>query len=179
MHATAYEYVSAAVKVIGVRRRILEIGSRNVNGSVRGLFPKAMEYVGIDLKPGDGVDVVADGGKWRPADGKTFDLVVSTECLEHTPFAEEICHTAFDVLKPGGVFIVTAAGPNRAEHGSDGGSVGDEFYRNVEPEMLTHWLSPFAFSFVDCTGQDVRALAVRLDLVFTRIGQSNRLYEGG
>ena len=37
---------------------VLECGSYNVNGSVRGLFA-AREYVGLDWRPGPGVDVVS------------------------------------------------------------------------------------------------------------------------
>ena len=42
-------------------KRVLEIGSRYVNGSVRPLierFCKPREYIGIDIEPGRYVDIV-------------------------------------------------------------------------------------------------------------------------
>jgi glyoxylate carboligase len=42
-------------------KRVLEIGSRYVNGSVRPLierFCKLREYIGIDIEPGRYVDIV-------------------------------------------------------------------------------------------------------------------------
>lgn len=139
---------------------MLELGSRNVNGSVRPLFAGA-EYVGIDWTGGDGVDVVADAGAWRP-EVANFDCVVSTECLEHAPDGAAICRTAFESLVAGGIFILTAAGPNREPHGVNGTPVGGEFYANVYPEDLTCWLAPFGLSRIEVVGEDIYATAVKL-----------------
>jgi hypothetical protein len=39
--------------------RILEVGSSATTfGSIRSIFPPCKEYVGIDLSPGPGVDIV-------------------------------------------------------------------------------------------------------------------------
>jgi len=65
--------------------RDLEIGSYNVNGSLRGwIFGNlcVTEYVGIDLQFQQGyVDVVADASTplFR---NESFDVVISTETLE-------------------------------------------------------------------------------------------------
>ena len=64
----------------------LEIGSYDVNGSVRPLVAvlKPREYIGVDLRPGPGVDVVCDACSGALADryGR-FDIVIATETLEH------------------------------------------------------------------------------------------------
>lgn len=159
MHHEAYEYVKAAALIIGQRRRVLEIGSCNVNGSVRPLFP-GVDYVGIDSRPGRDVDIVADARTWRSS-GRLFDTVVCTEVLEHAKEANEICHTAFISLIDGGVFVMTAAGEGRSPHGINGGGVGDEFYRNVTEAELREWLSIFSHCFVDRKGGDIRAMAIK------------------
>jgi hypothetical protein len=41
--------------------RVLEMGSYNVNGSVRDMFALAGRYVGVDLVEGPGVDLVGFG----------------------------------------------------------------------------------------------------------------------
>lgn len=69
--------------------RILEIGSRLVvpGAQARGAdFPAAAHFVGIDIHPGPGVDLVCDAhalsAVFRPA---SFDHVFSLSVLEHLP----------------------------------------------------------------------------------------------
>ena len=66
---------------------VLEVGSRNVNGSVRDILaPLVSRYVGCDLEAGDGVDVVADATRLTDVfPPESFDVVISTEMLEHVP----------------------------------------------------------------------------------------------
>lgn len=164
MHAEALEFVARWTRQLGPRLDVLELGSRNVNGSVRTLFGSAQRYVGIDCRTGPGVDIVADAATWRPPEGEPlFDLVVSTECLEHAADAAGICRTAWESLGAGGVFLLTAAGPKRAPHGADGGSVQPgEFYANVHPEHLRLWLAPFALAVLEEHERgDLYAVAVK------------------
>lgn len=66
--------------------RVLEVGSQNVNGALRSYAPKHWQYIGVDLDPGDGVDIVLKDPYIYPfADGE-FDLVVSSAAFEHTSF---------------------------------------------------------------------------------------------
>jgi hypothetical protein len=53
--------------------KVLEIGSYDVNGSLRSLFAKAGEYTGVDLKEGPGVDLVAFGHQIDALDG-SYDI---------------------------------------------------------------------------------------------------------
>ena len=63
---------------------VVEFGAFDVNGSVRPAIEAAgaREYVGVDLAPGPGVNVVADVCD-ESTDLGVFDVVVSTEMLEH------------------------------------------------------------------------------------------------
>jgi dTDP-4-amino-4,6-dideoxygalactose transaminase len=44
-----------------------------VNGSIRGLFGDAA-FIGVDIRAGRGVDVVADGATWQPAEPVDCDI---------------------------------------------------------------------------------------------------------
>lgn len=142
MHASAFQFVRDAVAQAPLRRGLtVEIGGRNINGSVRGLFPGP--YLSIDCRPGLGVDVVADGATYVPPTPAV--RVVCCEVLEHTTDAPLICRQAYSMLDVSGLFIVTAAGPTRPPHSAhDGGSLRPgEFYRGVSTDDLSRWLGQF------------------------------------
>ena len=88
-------------------------------------------YHGIDIAPGPGVDEVADAAEWRAAE--TFDVVVSTEVLEHAPRWRDVVQNAWHALAPGGVLLLTWATDPRPEHSAvDGWGLRDgEWYANV------------------------------------------------
>jgi len=144
MHAAAYRFVAAMVLDHELNRpglAVCELGSYDVNGSVRELFDRCASYTGVDTRPGPGVDVVADAGLFN-AD-ELYDVVVTTEVLEHCPHWQLILSNAYELLKPSGVLIVTAAGPERAPHGCDGGHVGGEHYGGIAPHALLDALRCF------------------------------------
>jgi len=89
---------------------ILEIGSRNVTGITRrGFFPHCKDYVGFDVLPGDGVDIVGDAHKLSencPSDH--FDFVYSISVFEHLLFPWKAVLEINKVMKTGGyVFLST------------------------------------------------------------------------
>lgn len=161
MHPEAHEWVSRFATT--ARVSVLDIGGRNVNGSVRHLFPNADPYVSIDLYAGPDVDVVADIVMWESED--VFDVVVCCEVLEHAADWRSIITAARRRLKPAGRFIMTCAGPGRAPHSAlDGGFVrAGEHYGNVSLEELQDCLAQMDWSTftVDQTSVDVRCVAVR------------------
>jgi hypothetical protein len=64
-HAQQLQFVKSVSGFLGEdhsQKRIIEIGSYDVNGSVRKFF-KNSHYTGVDLIPGIGVDVVCEGDK--------------------------------------------------------------------------------------------------------------------
>jgi SAM-dependent methyltransferase len=111
---------------------VLEVGSLNINGSVRSFFTNCT-YIGLDLGEGPGVDVVCPIHEYSPAD---FDVVISTEMLEHDVHWQESLAAMVNKIKPGGLFVFTCAGPNRHEHGTKRTTPGDapfttDYYRNI------------------------------------------------
>lgn len=155
MHPAAYEWVAAHTQT----GRVLEIGSRNVNGSVRPLFANS-EYIGIDVTEGEGVDLVVDVCEYN---AKKFDVIVCCEVLEHAKNWKAILDACGRLIKKGGTLILTAAGPGRPEHSAvDGAELrAGEWYGNIKPADLEAALKGWAKVDVDVLGHDVRAVAVK------------------
>jgi len=162
MHAEAYEYVQRFAT--DATLSVLDIGGRNVNGTVRDLFPAA-DYTALDVLPGDGVDIVADAATWTP--DRTYDLIVCTEVFEHTPDWPAILCTAYIAAAPGARIVLTMAGPGRPEHSAiDGGPLRpDEHYRPVDPDELAVCLAAADWAQVDVefrpSPADTRATATK------------------
>ena len=58
--------------------RTLEVGSLNINGTVRNAF-NSDEYIGVDVGAGPGVDIVISGHEY---DNETpFNCCISCECF--------------------------------------------------------------------------------------------------
>ena len=88
----------------------MEIGARNVNGSVKPIFLQhgCNEYVGIDLFPGQNVDIIMDGLNAVENFGEeSFDVVVATEVLEHVEKWQEFIANMKVVCKQGGIIYLT------------------------------------------------------------------------
>lgn len=60
-------------------KHVLEIGSLDINGGVRGLFADCV-YTGIDVAPGPGVDIVCQGQDYDAPDS-TYDSVICCEVM--------------------------------------------------------------------------------------------------
>lgn len=119
-------------------RRVLEVGSLDINGSVRSTFNQC-DYVGIDVAPGPGVDVVSQGQDYGAPDA-SFDVVVSCEVMEHNPHWIKTMRNMVRLCKPDGMIIMTCATLGRKEHGTARTSpdaspltvnLGWDYYRNL------------------------------------------------
>jgi SAM-dependent methyltransferase len=89
---------------------VLEVGSFNVNGSPRHVFqPLVRSYCGVDMEPGRDVDELAVAAD-LPFPDETYDLVISTEMLEHDPTPWLSFPEFARVLKRGGHALITARG---------------------------------------------------------------------
>lgn len=118
-HRQIHDFVATVKKHFPeffVSRNVLEIGSLNINGSVRAHF-EGGNYIGVDLAPGPDVDVVR-GGHLLDYESESFDTVISCECMEHNPFWVETISNMFRMTKPGGIVIISCASTGREEHGT-------------------------------------------------------------
>lgn len=98
---------------------VLEVGSRDVNGGLRGIVEKQdpKRYLGIDYMSGPGVDLVWDitwdKPPWEP---ESFDLIICTEVLEHVQDWRKALRNMDKALKMGGWLFLTARGPGFGKH---------------------------------------------------------------
>jgi hypothetical protein len=139
MHHAAYRWIERSIAKIPPPARVLEFGSRNINGTPRPLLPHAF-YIGVDMRAGSGVDVVCDAVRYEP--DHLADLVICAEVLEHAEQAGQMVAHAVACTAPGGHLIVTCATYGRVPHsGHDGGALrAGEHYANIGAEELSGWL---------------------------------------
>lgn len=135
--------------------RVLEVGSQDINGSIRPMFPQASHYLGIDLGDADGVDWVVPGELIELPDGWA-DVVVSTECFEHCQRWDQVLRNMLRICRNGGLLILTCASAGRATHGTLDSEdwcspFTQEYYRNLSFENLNQkvpfddWFDHFGF----------------------------------
>ena len=86
------------------RAPILEAGSLNINGTVRDLFPEP--YIGLDMRRGKGVDVVADMLTYHGFADDQFNTIISVETLEHVTEPWVAMERFARWLAPGGLLLI-------------------------------------------------------------------------
>jgi SAM-dependent methyltransferase len=101
-------------------KKIIEVGSKDVNGSVRPLleYYKPKQYIGVDISKGLGVDIVCNAerllDKFQP---NSFDVVISTEMLEHVRNWQKVISNLKALAAPEGLIYISTR------------SVGYDFWR--------------------------------------------------
>ncbi|WP_246253002.1 class I SAM-dependent methyltransferase [Acidianus brierleyi] len=102
-------------------KRVIEVGSKYVNGSVRPFiekFCKPKEYTGVDIEEGKFVDVVLPADKLVEKFGEnSFDVLVSTETLEHVKDWRTIINNMKLIVKPMGYIYITTRSFGFPYHG--------------------------------------------------------------
>lgn len=100
-------------QLIGQGKQVLDLGCRD--GTLTAYFVPGNEVLGVDVdertlalaqtKLGIKTLVCDLNGEWSALTGKTFDVVVAGEILEHLYFPATVAAKAARVLKPDGFFI--------------------------------------------------------------------------
>ncbi|MGF6371290.1 SAM-dependent methyltransferase [Paraburkholderia sp. RAU6.4a] len=106
MHVTALEigkkffdtYVSGRDGL-----KIVDIGSQDVNGSLRSVAPRGCEYIGLDFVGGKGVDIVLTDPYSLPVPENSIDVIVCSSCMEHSEFFWLLFLEMQRLLKPEGI----------------------------------------------------------------------------
>lgn len=101
-------------------KSVIEVGSYNVNGSVRPIVEvlKPAIYLGVDIQPGPGVDYICDVNNLVAHFGvNRFDLVISTELLEHVQNWRHAISNLKQITKPGGLIFITTRSLGFPYHG--------------------------------------------------------------
>lgn len=128
MHPEARDFTLFVKEILPnffIGKRVLDVGSGDINGNNRFLFENC-EYDGNDVIKANNVTIVSKT-KDLPFENNTFDTIVSTECFEHDPEYKESFAKIYDMLKPDGLFCFTCASTGRAEHGTRRTSPNDSY----------------------------------------------------
>lgn len=110
------ETVMTKMSYFFTNKKVLDIGSLDINGNNRYLFNDC-DYLGIDIGEGPNVDLVAVGHEFEGPDNY-YDTIISTECFEHDMHYKKTVKNIIRMLKPGGLFLFTCATTDRPEHGT-------------------------------------------------------------
>ena len=167
--------------------KVLEIGSLNINGTVRDFYSDC-NYLGIDVGAGKGVDEICFGENYGgPANN--FDAVISIEAMEHNPGWQKTWINMIRVLKKNGLMLMTCATSGRKQHGTiefqpvDSPlttNLGQNYYRNLNTQdflnitNLDTWFSVWGF-FVDGSSYDLYFFGLGLDADQTSIENAKNL----
>ena len=105
-----------------IKGRLLDYGC---GGSpYASLLPQFSPYVRADISPGEGIDLVTDSRGLLPDQPTaSYDVVFSTQVLEHVPEPAKYLAEAFRLVRPGGSLVLTTHG-FFPEHGCP-----DDYYR--------------------------------------------------
>lgn len=101
-------------------RSVIEVGSYNVNGSLRSFVEgfEPSEYLGVDIELGPGVDQICKAEDLVATFGKNrFDVVISTEMVEHVKNWQKVIHNLKELTRPGGILLVTTRSEGFPQHG--------------------------------------------------------------
>lgn len=119
MHSTSFHLMQKLVSkyVNDFSITVLDVGSMDVNGTYKPIFPVTCKYIGLDLEAGRNVDlVVSSAYKWPEISDNSIDLIISGQAFEHIKFFWLTLAEMYRILKPNGLWFIIApsAGPAHA-----------------------------------------------------------------
>jgi len=109
-----------------VKGRCLDFGDPRY----KSFFPQATQYEVLNISPGPQVDFVTDIHDLQNIPLQAFDAIICPQVFEHLAYPERAAVSLFELLKPGGVVLITAPFLNPVHY------VPTD-YRRFTPECLT------------------------------------------
>jgi SAM-dependent methyltransferase len=87
---------------------VVDIGSQDVNGSLKEVCPKNFQYLGLDFIEAKNVDIVLTDPYKFPLENDSVDIVVTSSCFEHSEFFWLVYLEAMRILKPKGIMYINS-----------------------------------------------------------------------
>jgi SAM-dependent methyltransferase len=109
MHDTAMQFGKRFFDTYSPPGKVLaiaDIGSQDVNGSLRSVAPPGATYTGVDFVEGRGVDVIITDPYALPFADNSLDMCVTSSCLEHSEFFWLLFLEMIRILKPSGLLYI-------------------------------------------------------------------------
>lgn len=109
MHDTALNFGQLFFKIYLNNRSnlsVVDIGSQDVNGSLKSVMPSNHKYIGVDIAEGKGVDIIINDPYSLPFENESIDVVVTSSCFEHCEFFWLAFTEALRILKPDGLLYI-------------------------------------------------------------------------
>lgn len=85
---------------------VVDLGSQDVNGSLKEVCPSTARYIGVDFVAGKGVDKILEDPYSLPFDDASVDFVVSSSVFEHSEMFWILYLEILRILKPAGLFYL-------------------------------------------------------------------------
>lgn len=86
---------------------VLDIGSYDANGTLKPIFEKSRQYIGLDQSSGPNVDIVSSSHNIMLPENY-FDIIVSSSCFEHDDMFWVTFLEMSKLLKEGGYIYINA-----------------------------------------------------------------------
>ncbi len=121
-------------------KRVLDVGSYSSSTGIRHLIESfhPAKYVGVDVRRGNDVDIVCDTenleSKFKE---NSFDIVISTEVVEHIRNWRKAISGMKHVVKPNGIILITTRSKGFEYH------MSPQDYWRYEPEDMRKIFSDF------------------------------------
>lgn len=109
MHTSAMENGRRFFEVYAQHKEnglVADIGSQDVNGTLKTVMPDRFTYLGLDAQKANNVDIVLDDPYQLPLEPDYVDILVSSSCLEHSEFFWLTFLEMVRVTKPDGLIYL-------------------------------------------------------------------------
>lgn len=153
------------------RVNVLDVGSADINGTNRQFFTN-FKYTGVDIFQTKNVDIVCPIHEFpaKYPNLQNYDVVISTEMLEHDNHWQESMKAMHQLVKKGGLLLITCATNPRRVHGSvdvspKSSPATNDYYHNVgfiEFSAVVNLL-PFIWKLVEINSKvgDLRFVGIK------------------
>jgi SAM-dependent methyltransferase len=85
---------------------VVDVGSMDINGSIKDVCPTRFNYVGIDFESGKNVDLVMLDPYVVPVHDEKVDIVTASSVFEHSEMFWVLFLDIMRILKPNGLFYL-------------------------------------------------------------------------